>query len=109
VKYPACVAHNVDWPFPDTAYADVSEFIDRFNTDERHDLVSVHDLLINREPCDPFQESEEAVHAFEAGNWTQLLRHNLADVRRTRELAAVASAYVPQSDFNMKNLQPPEA
>jgi hypothetical protein len=47
------------------------------------------------------------VSAFENAEWLPLLRHNLADIQRTRELAQLADRYVPQSDFSMKNLQPP--
>jgi hypothetical protein len=47
------------------------------------------------------------VDAFEAAEWLPLLKHNLADIQRTRELAQLADRYVPRSDFGMKNLQPP--
>ncbi|MFB6187655.1 MAG: hypothetical protein ABEI86_12425, partial [Halobacteriaceae archaeon] len=61
-----------------------------------------------RETCDPFDDSGDAVPAFENENWKSLLYHNLADIQRTREIAALAGSYVPQSDFNMKNLSPPD-
>jgi len=84
------------------------EVMDRFDTDDRSDLVGVYDYLIGHDSCDPFEESGEAVKAFETGDWEALLLHNLADIQRTRELAVLAGQYVPKSDFRMKNLAPPE-
>jgi uncharacterized protein YprB with RNaseH-like and TPR domain len=103
----SCVTHSAPWPFPDMAYADVLDIVDRFNTGETRDLVGVYDLLISEVTCDPFTDSGEAVDAFENGEWEPLLLHNLADIQRTRELAVLASEYVPKSDFRMKNLTPP--
>ena len=100
--------HDMDWPFDDLAYADMMEaIVDRFDTGDKRDLVGVYDQLIGNDTCDPFEESGEAVDAFEAAEWLPLLKHNLADIQRTRELAQLADRYVPQSDFSMKNLQPP--
>jgi len=104
----ACVDHGIDWPFPNLAYADMLEVVDRFDTNDKSDLVSVYDELIGRDTCDPFDDSGSAVTAFENGNWEPLLYHNLADIQRTRELADLAGRYVPQSDFQMKNLSPPD-
>jgi len=103
----ACVSHDIDWPFPNMAYADVFEFIDRFDTNGQKDLVGVYDQLRGMPSCDPFDDSSEAVDAFENGEWESLLRHNLADIQRTLELAMLAERYVPRSDFKMKNLAPP--
>ena len=103
----ACISHDLDWPFPDMAYADVFGFIDRFNTNDEKGLVEVYNELIGKGSCDPFEDSRTAIDAFDAGDWEPLLLHNLADIQRTRELAIIASEYVPQSDFNMKNLSPP--
>jgi len=103
----ACISHDVDWPFPDIAYADVFEFVDRFDTHDKKGLVGVYDKLIGKASCDPFDDSKEAVDAFESGEWESLLLHNLADIQRTLELAILAERYVPRSDFKMKNLGPP--
>jgi uncharacterized protein YprB with RNaseH-like and TPR domain len=103
----ACVRHGIEWPFPNLAYADVMNVVDRFETQDQDDLVSVYQELIGRESCDPFADSSAAVDAFEDGDWEPLLKHNLADIQRTRELAVLAGSYVPQSDFRMKNLEPP--
>jgi uncharacterized protein YprB with RNaseH-like and TPR domain len=103
----ACVAHGVDWPFPELAYADMLDVVDRFDTNDKNDLVGVYNELIGADSCDPFEDSGAAVDAFENENWEQLLLHNLADIQRTKELASLAGAYVPQSDFQMKNLRPP--
>ena len=103
----ACIRHDLDWAFPDLAYADVFSFIDRFDTNDEQGLVEVYDELIGKESCDPFEDSGAAVEAFINGNWEKLLFHNLADIQRTRELAMLAGDYVPRSDFQMKNLNPP--
>ena len=103
----ACVERGVSWPFPDMAYADMLDVVDRFDTNDTRDLVGVYDQLIGEETCDPFDDSEAAVTAFNNGEWESLLRHNLADIHRTRELAVLAGEYVPKSDFRMKNLAPP--
>lgn len=65
----ACVRNDVVWPFPDIAYADMFDIVDRFNTDDVRDLVGVYNQLIGGETCDPFEESGEAVDAFENGDW----------------------------------------
>ena len=103
----ACVRCGVDWPFPDIAYADVMTMMNRFDTADHNDLVGVYRRLVGEDDCDPFEDSGSAVRAYEAGEWTELLLHNLADIERTRELALLAGRYVPKSDFRMKNLSPP--
>ena len=104
----ACHRNGVEWPFGDLAYADTMEMMDRFDTGDTRDLVGVYDLLVGGDSCDPFDESQRAVAAFEAGDWRPLLHHNLADITRTRELAELAGRFVPRSDFQMKNLEPPQ-
>jgi hypothetical protein len=99
--------HGMDWPFGDVAYADMMQIVDRFDTNDQSDLVGVYDALIGEETCDPFEDSAAAVDAFESGDWLPLLKHNLADIQRTRELADLAGRFVPKSDFSMKNLEPP--
>ena len=99
--------HGMDWPFGDVAYADMMQIVDRFDTNDHSDLVGVYDALIGEETCDPFEDSAAAVDAFESGNWLPLLKHNLADIQRTRELADLAGRFVARSDFRMKNLEPP--
>ena len=101
--------HNMQWPFGDIAYADMMETMDRFDTNDQRDLVGVYEQLIGNESCDPFEDSGEAVSAFEAAEWLPLLKHNLADIQRTRELAQLAGRFVPKSDFGMKSLEPPQA
>jgi len=103
----ACVSHGIDWPFPDIAYADVFEFVDRFDTGDVNDLCGVYSMLVDEPSCDPFDDSGSAVNTFENADWELLLLHNLADIQRTLELAALGEKYVPRSDFNMKNLNPP--
>ncbi|WP_440765099.1 hypothetical protein [Natronorubrum sp. DTA7] len=105
----ACVRREVDWPFPDVAYADVMTVYERFDTGDVNNLEGVYDELVGGEHCDPFAESESAVTAHENEAWEQLLLHNLADIERTRELAVLAGRYVAKSDFKMKSLTPPDA
>lgn len=104
----ACLRNGVEWPFGDIAYADTMEAIQRFDTGDASDLVTVYKQLVGEETCDPFADSGAAVQAFEDGEWLPLLKHNLADIQRTRELAELAGRFVPSSDFQMKNLAPPQ-
>lgn len=105
----ACLRNDIQWPFDDIAYADTMDAISRFDTHDVTDLVGVYDILIDDTHCDPFTDSKEAVTAFENEDWLPLLKHNLSDIERTRELAELAGRFVPSSDFKMKNLAPPEA
>jgi hypothetical protein len=104
----ACVRRDVDWPFPDMAFADTMTIVDRFHTGDVGDLVGVYDALVGGEDYDPFEDSGSAVAAYEDGEWLDLLLHNLADIERTRELALLAGRFVAKSDFRMKNLSPPD-
>ncbi len=99
--------YDMNWPFGDIAYADMMQIVDRFDTYDQTDLVGVYEALVGKETCDPFEDSVEAVDAYEAGEWLPLLKHNLADIQRTRKLALLAGRFVPKSDFRMKNLEPP--
>lgn len=100
------------WPFT-LPYADLMPlFSDRINTQvdeqtEVRDLDRVYEALIGEEHCDPFADSQAAVGAWETEQFANLLCHNIADIGRTQALAEYAERYVPQSDFNMKNLEPP--
>ena len=104
----ACVRRDEPWPFSDVAYADTMDMVNRFDTEDNNDLVGVYEALIGKESYDPFDSSENAVSTHEVGDWVPLLLHNLADIKRTRELAVLAGRYVPKSDFRMKNLTPPD-
>ncbi|UPV75627.1 hypothetical protein M0R89_06065 [Halorussus limi] len=104
----ACLRNDIPWPFREIPYADMMDAISRFDTNDVRDLVGVYDMLIGDVSYDPFDDSKAAVTAFEQAEWAPLLRHNLADIERTRELAELAGRYVPRSDFSMKNLAPPD-
>lgn len=101
-----------EWPF-ELPFADLYPlFSDRINTrideeTEARDLEGVHEALIEAPHCDPFEDSLEAVNAWEDGEFTDLLCHNIADIGRTQSLAEYAERYVPKSDFDMKDLSPP--
>lgn len=103
----ACLRNGIEWTFDDVAYADMMEAVQRFDTNDVHDLVGVYDVLIGGESCGPFDGSGATVTAFENGNWLPLLKHNLADIEQTRELAELTDRFVPRSDFSMKNPTPP--
>lgn len=105
--------HDLAWPFDGLPYADILPLVrNRFNTtvgsEERNDLVSAYETLIGGwlGDEDPFEESREAVAAFEAGEFEPLVAHNLADVLRTGALAALAEQYCGKSEFDLKSLTP---
>ena len=109
--------NDIEWPFRDIPYADLMPVIERrFNTtvgseDERravNDLVGAYDTLLGGEASqvDPFADSAEAVTAFDQGAFVDLVAHNVADVRRTRELGRLAQTYCSKSDIQMKSLTP---
>jgi hypothetical protein len=82
-------------------------FQSRFNTTEAS-LTAVYDELLGDDwgELDPFEDSSEAVDAWERGDFEPVVRHNVADVRRTRALMDVAEKYCSKSDFSMKSLDP---
>lgn len=112
-RYALC---GIDWPFVDLPYADLLPLFEtRFNTTGEDgsvaDLAGVYEALVDDDlgAHDPFDSSREAVTAFEAGDFEALLGHNVADVLRTAELAALAERYCSKSDFNVKSLTPTTA
>jgi hypothetical protein len=60
-----------------------------FNTtvdgDEPADLDTTYEILCAGDAgaVDPFEESDEAVAAFEDGRFEDVVLHNVADIRRT--------------------------
>lgn len=101
------------WPFDGVPYADIYPLIrNRFNTavdgEDRNDLVTASDVLVGDElsTLDPFDESSEAVEAFESGEFDALLAHNVADILRTAGLAGLAARFCGKSEFNLKSLTP---
>jgi len=55
---------------------------------------------------DSFEESKEAVTAFETGRFADVVVHNAADVLRTQALGRLAESYCSKSDFDVKSLTP---
>ncbi|SEW00893.1 3'-5' exonuclease family protein [Halobacterium jilantaiense] len=109
--------HGLAWPFSDVPYADLMPLISRrFNTtrsdasgdESQSDLVGVYETLCGGEysGLDPFEASKEAVSAFEAGRFGDVVVHNVADVLRTQALGRLAESYCSKSDFNVKSLTP---
>jgi len=108
-----CSAHQVSWPFANVPYADLYPlFDDLFNTtvdgSASADLETVYDRCIEGRAgqLDPFADSSEAVRAFEAGEFQDVVLHNIADIRRTAQLGALAQRYCSNADFNVKSLTP---
>jgi len=100
--------HDLAWPFDDLPYIDAMDvFETRFNTTE-NTLDAVYDELVDGRlsALDPFEESDEAVDAWERGDFAALVLHNIADIRRTRALMHLAERYCSKSDFSMKSLDP---
>jgi len=104
---------DVPWLFEGMPYADLYPVIrDRFNLtvdgDERASLERAYDVLVGGDAgaSDPFDDSVEAVTAFERGDIAAIVQHNVADVRRTTALTAVAERYCSKSDFAVKSLTP---
>lgn len=104
---------DVAWPFIDVPYADLMPiFQHRFNTqlgdESAADLEGVYETIVGNEltALDPFEDSSQAVEAFEAGDFETLLQHNIADILRTDALATVAEQYCGKSEFKLKSLTP---
>ena len=109
-RYTAC---DVAWPFRDLPYADVLPIIrDLFNTkigdEEPADLDTAYEILCAGDAgaVDPFDESDEAVAAFEDGRFEDVVLHNVADIRRTGQLSSLAKRSCSKSDFDLKSLTP---
>ena len=101
-------AHDLEWPFPGLPYIDLMDvFESRFNTTETS-LTAVYEELVGEDlsNLDPFDDSGEAVDSWENGDFEPVVRHNVADIRRTRALMDVAERYCSKSDFSMKSLDP---
>jgi hypothetical protein len=110
--------HDIPWPFVDVPYADLLPIVEKlFNTtssgESNNDLPTAHELLCPNvtpaAPADPFDDSGEAVTAFEEGRFGELVQHNVADIVRTRQLGRVAQWYCSKSDFSLKSMTPVDA
>ncbi|MFA1612556.1 ribonuclease H-like domain-containing protein [Halobellus rubicundus] len=100
--------HGLEWPFGALPYVDVMDvFETRFNT-SNDSLSGVCEELLGAglNELDPFSDSREAVSAWADGRFEPLVVHNVADIRRTRALMALAERYCSKSDFSMKSLDP---
>ena len=105
--------HDIAWPFRDIPYADLLPVIrDLFNTrldgEDASDLDTAYEALCGGGygVFDPFQDSAEAVAAFDDGRFEELVLHNVSDVLRTGQLSGVAQRYCAKSDFKLKSLTP---
>lgn len=106
-----CSRRGVEWPFGGYTFSDLYPMIEQlFNTtvssgagEDRSgtDLVTAHRLLCHPErEFDPFEDSAEAVDAFRAGEFSELVLHNASDIHRTLDLAELACRYVPARAFD---------
>jgi len=109
-RYAAC---DLPWPFQALPYADLLPVVrDLFNTtvdgDEPADLETAYEVLCPGEAgaVDPFDDSVDAVPAFEDGRFEAVVLHNVADIRRTGQLSSLAQRYCSKSDFDLKSLTP---
>jgi uncharacterized protein YprB with RNaseH-like and TPR domain len=109
-RYAAC---DMPWPFRDLPYADLLPIVrELFNTtvgdEESADLDTAYEILCAGDAgaVDPFDDSDEAVAAFEAGRFEDVVLHNVADIRRTGQLSTLAKRYCSKSDFDLKSLTP---
>jgi len=106
-------AADLEWPFPELPYADLLPVVDDlFNTTVDGEAVTTlpaaYAALCDGElnAIDPFEDSAEATTAIAEGRSVELLVHNVADIRRTAALGAVAQRYCSRSDFQLKSLTP---
>lgn len=106
-------AHDMSWPFTDVPYADLLPIIrDQFNTtidgEGTAGLATAYDVLCAGDygAFDPFEDSVEAVTAFEEERFADVVSHNVSDVLRTRALSGLAKRYCSKSDFSLKSLTP---
>jgi DNA polymerase III epsilon subunit-like protein len=106
-------ATDVEWPFRDMPYADLLPVVTRrFNVtvdgEDRSTLPGAYEALVDGDlnDRDPFDDSSAAVTAFAEGRYADLVTHNVVDVLRTGELAAVTRRYCSKSDFSLKSLTP---
>jgi len=74
-------------------------------TKDYSDQVGVYKALTGDvHKYDPWANSANAVTAFEDGNFTDLILHNLADVVKTTELTEMAINLVSKDDLSLKQL-----
>lgn len=101
-----CQHHSIPWPF-DGPYIEVMDVVEsKFNTSDNSLATAYRELVGDGlNGMDPFEDSVEAITAWEAGEYVPLARHNLADIRRTRALVDVAEQYCSTSHFNMRSLE----
>lgn len=104
---------DIEWPFRNLPYTDLLPIIERqFNTtrdgDAQTSLPDAYATLVDGDlnQVDPFEDSETAVTAYENGNLTELVLHNVADIHRTAALAHVTRRYCSKSDYDLKSLTP---
>ena len=102
-----CREHDVEWPLQGP-YIDVMTVVgDSFNVSGKS-LETTYGELVDEglNKRDPLTDSGAAVQRWDDGDFNALLQHNLVDIRRTRQLVAVAERYCSSSHFSMRSLNP---
>jgi len=104
---------DLEWPFTSVPYADLLPLIrKRFNTtvagESDASLSAAYAALCEGalNAVDPFEDSAEAVTAFESNEYADLVVHNVTDIRRTAALGRVTRRYCGKSEYQMKSLTP---
>ena len=104
---------DLEWPFTSVPYADLLPLIrKRFNTtvagESDASLPAAYAALCEGavNAVDPFEDSAEAVTAFEDNEYADLVVHNVADILRTAALGRVTRRYCAKSEYQMKSLTP---
>lgn len=88
----------------------VHDWVDETGRDEvptydYGDQVGVYRAIFSEShEYDPWADSAMAVTAFENGDFTPLILHNLADVVKTTELTDLIVEYISQDDLSLKTL-----
>lgn len=74
--------------------------------DEIHELLFENGSFTGMEYSgfDPFEESSEAVEAYDNGNYVDIIKHCLSDVVRTVNLTDAMVTYAPQKSYRPKTL-----
>ena len=94
------IKNGIDWYFNGIYYCDfINEIQNHINTqqngDEHNDLDGAHDLLVDNDTEDPFEDSGEAVTKYNTGEYAPVIHHCHADVKRTIDLFELVLEYTP--------------
>lgn len=94
-----------------------SKFGNVKSTRQQKDQCGVHKAIVtgttdvtpeeyDEQDFDPFDDSKKAIFKFQNEEWVDLVLHCLADVKKSKELSAMAKNYASPSDFKFRRIQP---